>query len=95
MPHRIESDGVSELLATLGVREYILPMPSGNATLVCTQLPGDCVSAAVRDEEDGHLYVLLDMHKPFAHAHARQMLHEWVGVAAPRGYEPLAVRLDY
>lgn len=68
--------------------EYVIRLEACDAWLHCTQLPGDTVSSAVKvdpcqavriDCEPG-LHVFLDLRKPAAYAHARQMLREWLGV---------------
>lgn len=75
--------GIDELLHTLGADEYEVPMPGGRGTLVFTRLPGRCVSAAV--EDNGHLWVMIDLRKPSAHRHAWLMVAK---IAGSRAFVP-------
>jgi hypothetical protein len=57
--------------------EYTVELCGGKAWLYCTQLPADTASAAVQCG-DGVLHVFLDLDKPGAYAHAREMLRTWL-----------------
>ena len=70
------ADPENSLLAAL-TGQYTMTLCGGRAELHCDSLPGDTVSAAAR--VDGVLHVFIDLDKPSAAKHARQMLLEWLG----------------
>lgn len=59
--------------------EYVVSLCAGKAWLYCTCLPADTVSAATQTP-DGLLHLFIDLSKPDAHRHAREMVRQWLGV---------------
>lgn len=74
----IDQETGRDLLSFLS-GEYTVELCGGKAWLYCTQLPGDSVSAAIQGD-DGVIHVFLDLDKPLAYAHARQMLRQWLAL---------------
>jgi hypothetical protein len=76
----ISSEDGQDLLAFLN-SEYVVSLCDGRAWLYCTCLPGDTVSAAAQTH-DGLLHLFVDLNKPQANRHAREMMRTWLGADA-------------
>ena len=76
----IDHESGRDLLSFLS-GEYVIELCGGKVWLYCTSLPVDTVSAAC-STGDGVLHVFVDLDKPGAYAHARQMLREWLALEA-------------
>lgn len=82
MTHTLSAAEMHELTTVLS-SSYEMDLCGGAVRLITTELPGDAVSVLVRqstpsDPARSHRMVLIiDLEKPLAHRHARQMISEW------------------
>lgn len=92
MRQQISPESGRDLLSFLS-GQYVVELCDGAVQVHCTDLSADCVSAAV--EKDDVLHVFVDLKKPAAALHARQMLREWLGMEFTVPVEPVTLaRVD-
>jgi hypothetical protein len=78
--HYLTDRDASGLMSILSCR-HAVDLGEGVGRLLTGPLPGKAVCAI--QEVDGLLYFIVDLEKPLAHRHARQMIREWrAGFAA-------------
>lgn len=74
MAHYLSDLDASELMTVLS-SNYVIDACGGAVRFITETLPGKAV-CAIR-EQGGVLYIVVDLEKPLAHRHARQMIREW------------------
>lgn len=74
MAHLLTEREITEIVAVLSTT-YVVDICGGSTRIISAQLPGKAVCAAKR--ADDRLFIVVDLEKPLAHRHARQMLREW------------------
>lgn len=72
--HLLSGREISQIVSALSAT-YVIDIADGAATLLSGSLPGKAVSAIQR--VDDHLFFVIDLEKPLAHRHARQMIRQW------------------
>lgn len=69
------SDSETSELMTLLSAKYVVDCFGGTGTIITAPLDGKAVCAIV--EHEGRMYFFVDVEKPMAYRHARQMIREW------------------
>lgn len=75
MAHLLSEHDVSELVSVLSA-SYVVDACGGTVRIITAPLPDKAV-CVIRDGGDGLVYMVVDVEKPLAYRHARQMLREW------------------
>lgn len=74
MAHLLSGREINQIVSALSAT-YVIDIGDGAATLLSGALPGKAVCAIQR--VDDHLFFIIDLEKPLAHRHARQMIKQW------------------
>lgn len=74
MSRFLSDSNTAELMSVLSSK-YVLDVCEGTGTIITAPLTGKAVCAIV--EHDGRTYFVVDLEKPLAYRHARQMIREW------------------
>jgi hypothetical protein len=79
--YQLNDEAVHEVMSVLSAR-YAIDLCDANIRLITAPLGGKAVCAV--QWHQGVLCVVVDVEKPMAHSHAREMLRQWQGlVEAP------------
>lgn len=79
MNYQLHERALHEVMGVLSAR-YAIDLCGGHVRLITAPLPGKAVCAI--QWHQGVLCVLVDVEKPDAHSHAREMLRQWHGSAS-------------